>query len=63
MKVSTTKLKNIQDKDLYYVCISNELGTKKVNINVGEKTYNSVKEIEEIKNQTIEQAKTTNKAK
>lgn len=56
MKVTTTKLKNIQDKDLYYVTISNELGTKRVNINVGQKTYDAVREIEEVSQKTIEQA-------
>lgn len=50
--VTTTVLKNIQDKEIYYVTIAK--GDVKVNINVGQKTYDAVSKLTEQKN-TIEQ--------
>lgn len=42
-KVTTVKLKNIQDKDQLYVVIQN--GTDKCIINVGQKTFDQVNKI------------------
>lgn len=63
MKVSTTKLKNIQDKELYYVTITNNEETKKVNINVGQKTYNAVSELEDTTLKQITQLETNTEKK
>lgn len=41
--VETVKLKNIQDKDLYYVRIKN--GKEVVTINTGNKTYEAVNKL------------------
>lgn len=40
IKVTATKLKNIQDKDLLYIVIGE--GANKVIINVGKKTWEAV---------------------
>lgn len=40
MTVKTTKLKNINDEDLYYITIETEIG--KLNISIGEKNYNKL---------------------
>lgn len=55
MKVSTTTLKNISGKTLYYLTISNELETEKMHVNIGEKTYEKAKKLTE-NNKTITQA-------
>lgn len=46
--VTTTVLKNIQDKELYYVTITED--DQKVNINVGQKTYDAVSKLIKQKN-------------
>lgn len=48
--VTTTVLKNIQDKELYYVTITQD--EEKVNINVGKKTYDAVSKLTKQKNTT-----------
>lgn len=45
MRVTTISLPDINDKEQLYIRIENELGTEKVNINVGQKTFDSVKKV------------------
>lgn len=56
MKVTATKFKDVRDKEQLYVIIENDKH-EKVIINVGQKTYDNVKKITDIKEKTITEQK------
>lgn len=44
MKIKAVKLKDINEKDMYYITFENTKGNRE-NINVGEKTFNKIQNL------------------